>query len=280
MTKPILSILFLLLSLTAFSQKEFVFNKEGIEYAKNGRFQIAFESFNNAIKANPNFSNAYTNRGNIYRMQKKYDLAIKDYSKSIELNPQNMDVVYSRAKTHLDKMDFENAIKDYSMIIDQNPSFKDIYFERAYANIRLENYSAAKIDLESQLAITPTDFKSLANLINIKTKLKLFDEALVDYDKIILEFPNQPNLHILYSNRANLYKDMDQLPKALENINTALTFNKDYDIGFLNRAEINLKLGNKEQACADFNIALNLGVEKNDHFKVNEDYRMLKKNCK
>ncbi|MDP2687057.1 MAG: tetratricopeptide repeat protein [Aequorivita sp.] len=280
MTKPILSILLLLLSLTAFSQKEFVFNKEGIEYAKNGRFQIAFESFNNAIKANPNFSNAYTNRGNIYRMQKKYGLAIKDYSKSLELNPQNMDVVYSRAKTYCEKKDFQNAIKDYSIIIDQNPSFKDIYFERAYANIRLENYSAAKIDLESQLALTPTDFKSLANVINVKTKLKLFEEALADYETILTAYPDQPNLHIVYSNRANLFKDMDQLPKALENIETALTLNNDYDIGFLNRAEINLKLGNKEQACADFNVALNLGVEKNEHFKVDEDYTLLKKNCK
>ncbi len=279
MTKPILSILLLLLSLTAFSQKEYVFNKEGIEYAKNGRFQIAFESFNNAIKANPNFSNAYSNRGNIYRMQKKYDLAIKDYSRSIELNPENMDVVYSRAKTYSEKEDFKNAIKDYSLIIDKNPSFSDIYFERAYANIRLENYSDAKTDLESQLALTPTDFKSLANLINIKTKLKLFDEALVDYDKLLLEFPDQPNLHILYSNRANLYKDMDQLPKALENVNMALTLNKDYDIGFLNRAEINFKLGNKEQACSDFKKAIELGVKKNKHFKVDEDYTRLKKNC-
>lgn len=279
MTKPILSILFLLLSLTAFSQKELAFNKEGIEYAKNGRYQLAFESFNNAIKANPKFSNAYTNRGNIYRTQKKYDLAIKDYSKSLDLNPENLDVVYSRAKTYTDKNDFENAIIDCSIIIDQNPSFKDIYFERAYVNIRLENYNDAKKDLESQLALTPTDFKSLASLINIKTKLKLFDEALVDYEKILTAFPEQPNLHILYSNRANLFKDINQLPKALESINMALTLNKDYDIGCLNRADINLKLGNKEQACTDFQKALELGVVKNDHFKVDEDFRMLKKNC-
>jgi len=279
MTKPILSILLLLISLTAFSQKELVFNKEGIEYAKNGRIQLAFDSFNNAIKANPNFSNAYTNRGNIFRMQKKYDLAIKDYSKSIELNPENLGVVYSRANTYSDKEDFKNAIKDYSIIIDQNPSFTDIYFDRAYANIRLENYNDAKNDLESQLALTPTDFKSLANLINIKTKLKLYDEALVDYEKILIAYPNQPNLHILYSNRANLYKDINQLPKALESINMALTINNEYDIGFLNSADINLKLGNKEQACTDFKKALSLGVQKNEHFKVDEDFRMLKKNC-
>ena len=98
-------------------------------------------------------------------------------------------------------------------------------------------------------------------------------------DKILIDFPNQPNLHILYSNRANLYKDMDQLPKALENVNMALTLNKDYDIGFLNRAEINFKLGNKEQACADFKNAIELGVKKNKHFKLDEDYIRLKKNC-
>ena len=102
---------------------------------------------------------------------------------------------------------------------------------------------------------------------------------MADYDKILTAFPEQPNLHILYSNRANLYKDINQLPKALESINMALTLNKDYDIGFLNSADINLKLGNKEQACTDFQKSIALGVEKNDHFKVDEDFRILKKNC-
>jgi tetratricopeptide (TPR) repeat protein len=271
--------LFLLIPLIAFSQKEVNFNKKGIEFAKKGKIKKAFDFFNKAIETNPEFPNAYSNRGNIYRMRKNYDLAIKDYSKSIELNPENLSVIYSRANTYLDKEDFKNAIKDYSVIINQNPSFKDIYFDRAYANIRIENYNNAKKDLESQLVISPKDFKSLANLINIKTILELFDEAIADYKKLFKEYPNQPNLHILYNNRAILYQNINQLKTALEDINTALKINNKYDIGYLTRATINLKLENNKQACNDFEKALKLGVLNNKHFETDEDFENLKKNC-
>jgi len=274
-----LTFFILLICSNAFSQKEVELNNKGIEFAKSGKFDKAFDYFTQAIMTNPNFSNAYSNRGNIFRMRKKYDLAIRDYSKSLDLNPENLGVVYSRANTFLEKQDFKNAIKDYSTIINKNPSFDDIYFDRGYANIRLENYSEAKTDMESQLKINPNDFKSLANLINIKTKLKLFEEALADYEKIIVEYPDQPNLHIVYSNRANLYQDINDFQKALSDINIALEINNSYDIGFLNRAGINLKLENTEQACKDFKKACELGVEKNDHFKVDEDFKKLKKNC-
>ncbi len=281
MKKSIVVLILILLSTSLFSQSEAIdLNDKGIEFAKKGKLDKAFELFDKTIKTYPEYSKAYSNRANIYRIQKKYDLAILDFSKSIELVPDNLDVIYSRANTYLDANDFQNAIKDYSTIISKNASFTDIYFDRAYAFIRLENYVEAKNDLESQLKLQPNDFKSLANLINLKKKLKLFDEALLDYEKILKQFPNQEDLHIVYNNRSTLYQDLNQNEKALVDANMAIKIKADYDLGLFNRAGIHMKLGDKKNACLDFNKALQLGLEKNEHFKADEDFENLVKLCK
>ena len=274
----LLFIVFLPISIYAQTAEEL--NTQGIEFAKKGDIGKGFELFNKAIETNPEFPDAYSNRGNVYRMGEKYELAIKDYSTSLKLNPKSLDVLYSRANTYLDMENFKKAIDDYSMIIELKPSFPNIYFDRAYANIRNDNFKKAKNDFEAQLELNPNDFKSLANLINIKYKLELYDDALLDYTKLFKRFPNQQNLHILYNNRANLYQEIDEYQKALQDINKALELNENYDMGFLNRAGINMKLGNNKEACEDYKKAIELEVETNDHFEMYDDFKKLKKLCK
>lgn len=261
------------------SQTALELNSKGIDLAKKGKIDEAFSVFEEAIKLYPDAPGPYTNRGNVYRMRKEYELAILDYSKSLELNPDNLSVLYARANTYRDNNNFEMAVSDYSKIIEKKPSFEDIYFDRAYANIRLEKYENAKTDLESQLELTPKDFKSLANLISIKKELELFDEALADYQKIVTEFPNQPNLHIVYNNWANLYREIEKPKEALEKINEALKLKKSYDMGLFNRAGIYLELGEEKDACKDFKKALKLDLEKNEHFEADEDFEKLKQLC-
>ncbi|WCO00294.1 tetratricopeptide repeat protein [Psychroserpens ponticola] len=278
--KKILAIAILLITTqNLISQTAKELNTKGIELAKKGKIDKAFSIFEKAIKLYPDSPGPYTNRGNVYRMRKEYELAIKDYTKSLKLDPENLNVLYAKANTYLDAGNFEMAISDYSEIIDIKPSFSDIYFQRAYAKIRLEKYEEAKIDLESQLKISSKDFKSLTNLINIKKELKLFEEALADYEKIVSEFPNQPNLHILYNNWASLYKEIKKPEEALVKINLALKLKKNYDIGHFNRAGIYLKLNDQKKACKDFKKAIKLNLEKNEHFEVDEEYEQLKKLC-
>ena len=56
-------------------------------------YDSAFKDYNIAIELNPNFAEAYGNRGNIFYSKKEYDSAIKDFNKVIELNP-NLAVAY------------------------------------------------------------------------------------------------------------------------------------------------------------------------------------------
>lgn len=235
--------------------------------------------FIQAIETNPKFPNGYSNRGQVYRQQKQYDLAIADFTKSLELYPDNLNVLQSRADVYMDTNNFDKAILDYTSIINRKPSYSNIYFDRGFAYIRQGKYEEAKKDMEQQLVLSPKDFKSLANLINIKKHLKMNQEALLDYEKLFRDFPNEKNMHIVYNNRANLYQEMNDLDKALADINKSVEIKDDYNVAYLNRAEIYNKMGNKEKACENFRKAQQLKVESSTFFEADEDYLSVKKAC-
>ncbi|WP_312365434.1 tetratricopeptide repeat protein [Sphingobacterium sp.] len=278
--KKILSLIVtILLCQSLIAQTVEELNALGIKYAKKEKFDEAFSAFDKAINLYPNSPGTYVNRGNIHRFRGNYDLAIADYSKFLDFSPKNIDVLYARAGVYKEVAAFDKAIFDYSRVIEIDPSYTDIYFDRAYSYIRLKDYVNAKNDLIAQLKISPKDFKSLANLINVKKELKLFDEAIMDYDKLLNEFPNQQDLHILYNNRANLYRETNRPKEALVEIEKALKLNRNYAIGYFNRASIHLDLGDASNACKDFKKALSLNLQKDPHFEVDEDFEKLKSLC-
>ena len=57
------------------------------------KFNQAVNSFTEAIKLNPNFSEAFNNLGSTLKSLNKYDEAILNYKKSINLNKNNFFVI-------------------------------------------------------------------------------------------------------------------------------------------------------------------------------------------
>ncbi len=118
--------------------------------------ELAYTNFNKAIRANPNFAEAYFQRsrvqiGNfgrlddlnkaielkpdfaeayIYRAEivknEEYQSAIEDINKAIELKPKNIDFVLKRAETHLVEYEFVEAVADCQLALEFFPSAKPI----------------------------------------------------------------------------------------------------------------------------------------------------------
>ena len=75
-----------------------------------GDIDLAIQDYGKAIALNPNFSNAYYNRGVTYNGKGDVDLAIQDYGKVIELNPNLASAYCSRGTAYLGKGDVDLAI--------------------------------------------------------------------------------------------------------------------------------------------------------------------------
>ena len=64
---------------------------------KQKKFEDAIESFKEAIKANPNFSEAYNNLGSTQKSLNKFEEAIFSYKKAIDLKASNVQAYYNLA---------------------------------------------------------------------------------------------------------------------------------------------------------------------------------------
>ena len=83
--------------LEQFPKVSVALNNRGNVYGKEmGQLDIALDNFNQSILYDPNYENAYSNRGIVYCMKSKFDLAIQDFNKAIELKPGYVEALQNR----------------------------------------------------------------------------------------------------------------------------------------------------------------------------------------
>ena len=72
---------------------------QGTTLLRSGQQREAIAYFDEAIRLNPSFSDAYTNRGSAYGNLGQHQRAIKDYDEAIRLNPGNAAAYTNRCST-------------------------------------------------------------------------------------------------------------------------------------------------------------------------------------
>ncbi len=103
---------------------------KGVYYHEEGNYEQAIGEYTKAIEINPNYAEAYNNRGLSFYNQTKYEQAITDYTKAIELNPKYADAYNNRGIVYYDQGQHNQAIKDYSKAIEVNKSYAKAYHNR------------------------------------------------------------------------------------------------------------------------------------------------------
>jgi len=116
------------------------FFEKGIEFGKQNKFQKAVESFDKAIKLNPNRADFYASRGHANYYMKQYPKAIDDYTKAIEKNP-NYALAYSMRGLSRTRSDhYPQALEDFNKAISFGPNEADYYKGRGFTYLHLKQY--------------------------------------------------------------------------------------------------------------------------------------------
>src|SRR5215211_3636832 len=99
--------------------------RKGVELAKQKKYDQAAEEFGLALKADPQDTKHYLNRGKALRMAGKLPEAEKDFSKVIEMKPDTPDAFAERGKVKVSQKNFESGIEDLTKAIEMNDDDKD-----------------------------------------------------------------------------------------------------------------------------------------------------------
>lgn len=135
-------------------------NSEAVALWKNGKYtnpKKAVNLLDKAIKQNPNFIQAYNNRGNAYRDLKQYQKALNDYDKAISLNPKFVKAYSNRGNIYYDQKKYQMAIKDYNKTISLNSSYRMAYLNRGLAYHQLKKNNLACTDLKKACQLGDCD---------------------------------------------------------------------------------------------------------------------------
>lgn len=100
----------------------------GKDFMGKSDYKMAVESFQMAIKEDPNFVLALDDMAVCYRQLKEYDNAIKYYKKSLEIYPEGNFALMNIGVAYTFKSDYKNAISYYEKLIQYHPDNAEGYF--------------------------------------------------------------------------------------------------------------------------------------------------------
>lgn len=134
------------------------YNNRGLLYYELGRYQEAIDDFSNAIRFSSDYDKAYNNRGRVYLDLKKYQAAIDDFNNAIRINPKNIAAYNNRGVFYKLFDGTENlALADFNMAIALDPDCAPAYCNRGtvYIKSSVKKYDLALADFMKAIELDP-----------------------------------------------------------------------------------------------------------------------------
>ena len=172
-------------------------------------YSRAIADYTRATALNPQFAEAFYDRGEAYRMQRDYGRAITDFTEAIRLNPRYGDAFYQRGNSYLEgpKADYRRAIADYNQAVALNPLDAHAFNNRgtAYQSGPQPDYAQAIADYTQAIALNPQYAEAFNNrgLARAQRQPPEYAAAVADYTEAIAI---NPRLADAFYNRGNAYR--------------------------------------------------------------------------
>lgn len=191
-------------------------NKVGVTYYNLGQYELALIEFEQAIKLDGIYPNAYTNRGCVYHVLGQHEAALADYAQAIRLGRQAMNakVRNNRGLLYLALGQLERAYSDLNQALDIEPDYANAYINRAL----------------------------------VYTQLGQLEQALADYQRALTLDPKQV---LARHNRGYLYQQAGRWSEALNDYTEALKHDPTFRQTLINRSVLYVQLGRDADAAAD-----------------------------
>ena len=230
------------------------FIQGGDKYEKKD-FQGAIAAFNEAIRLNPNYAAAYSDRGYVRNHLGDKKGAIEDYNQALRINPNYADAYNNRGIARNDLGDNKGAIEDYNQALRINPNYAAAYNNRGSVRNELGDYKGGIEDFNQALRINPNLAEPYNNRGSVRNELGDYKGGIEDVNQALRI---NPNYALAYNNRGYARNGLGDNKGAIEDYNQALRINPNYAAAYNNRGYVRNELGDKKGAIEDYNQALRI----------------------
>jgi tetratricopeptide (TPR) repeat protein len=225
--------------------------ERGMLQSKGPDPERAIREFSDALRADPNFSDAYLQRGNMRFKNGNADQAVNDFNIAINVDPRNAAAYKARGMALLYQGNEDQALDDLTRAIQiaeaeaTRLSVLEVFFAR---RSRSQMYSRRQVD-ERELfdlsAMIDTYWKNPELADALKQNYGVQGSAAL--------------MASIYRQRANLYQQRANADGAISDLSFALQLDPSHALAILaERARVQEAAGRREQAAADLKRALSL----------------------
>ncbi len=216
--------------------------ERGAELIAEGDFEGAIAEFSNAIQVDDDYADAYIFRGLAYRAINLSDEAIDDLTRAIELRPYDWFVYTYRGDTYALSSEPGEAMFDYNQAIYLNPRHSDAFASRSALHSQRGDDELALIDARIAEGV---DRSSQGDN---QTALELFTDAINEVESN----PAPDSIALAYYNRANIYLNLGDDVKAIEDFDAAIELMPDMQDFYMGRGFAYSERGDHFEAGLDF----------------------------
>lgn len=191
------------------------YGDRGASRANLGQYEAAISDYEKAEQLGMNSSILYSNWGYAYYQLKQPDKALTYLEKAIEIDPNNGNAYRWRGEIKYDKNDNKGAEEDYTKAITENPNASN-YFARGLAYYYLKDYKRAISDMDKAIQLNPNGAQYYYDRGDAKDMTKDFDGACRDWKTAKDKGYNVPDYKINKCTPQIVYVSNGELPGCNE----------------------------------------------------------------
>ena len=141
--------------------------------------------FDQAIRAQPDFVEAYVHRGEARRRLLQFELSMKDCNKVIQLAPADPRGYNCRGYAEQQLTQYDASLSDFGEALRRNPNFGLAYGNRGVTYILTQQYDHAIQEFNQAIRLLPRNHVFYIRRGNAYSSLKRYDQAIQDYTDAI-----------------------------------------------------------------------------------------------
>lgn len=224
--------------------------------------------------------------------------ALSYLSRAIELNKNNTQAFLMRCEIYFSALgDIDKALDDINEAIKLEPTNAGLYINRSYMRYRINDIRGTMDDLDYAISLDPNNVTAHYNRALLRSEVGANNKAIDDYNFVLERDPdNYPafyNRTMMLINTGQyqqginglnqlLAKDKDdfvalyqrtmlliethQYKQALRDLNTILAKYPKFESGYMIRAQIKQRMGDKRGYEKDLETAINVMKSKGVHY--------------
>nr|WP_279355738.1 tetratricopeptide repeat protein [Fundidesulfovibrio agrisoli] len=230
----------------------------GQAYFQLYQYDLAYKDFEQVTQRNSRSATAWFNLGTAAYKLNKADRAVEYFTQALSLDGSMLKAYNNRGLAYLSLGQNEKALNDFNMALrlSENRNFEGL-FNRAIAYQRLKDFDRALADYDKLLSLQVDFAPALANKAEIYWTIKRFPDARKALDAAVKASPRDPDL---YYNRAIILEQLNDVQGALQDYAQALYLKSNFAEAYYNRGLLLMRTNNPNKGCEDLSVACMLGL--------------------